>query len=85
MLGPKLREAAGLGNWQVVSLGPRESVSGKVVVLPDLSSVQGQALSEPTIIIAEALTGNEDIPVSKRVSRLMGSLCSHSKQCLMVY
>lgn len=68
-LGPKLREAAGLGLWQIVSVPSSESVTGKLVALPDLSSIQGRSMSEPTVIVAESLSGNEDIPVCCALGR----------------
>ncbi|KAL6770951.1 GWD2 [Auxenochlorella protothecoides x Auxenochlorella symbiontica] len=58
-LGPKLRGAASLGPWQVVSAAGAE---GEVLLLPNLDGVQGQTMPGATIILTERLTGNEDIP-----------------------
>lgn len=60
-LGPSLRAAADVGAWQVVSQGPG-AAAGKLISLPDLSSIQGKAPSAPVAILVEKLTGNEDIP-----------------------
>lgn len=38
--------------------------SGEVAVFKSLGEVQGKAFEEDTIIIAEDVGGNEDIPVS---------------------
>ena len=60
-LGPLLRDAAGVGAWQVVSQGL--PATGLVEVLADLEGLQGQVVPQPTVAIVELLTGNEDIPV----------------------
>lgn len=67
-LGPKLRGAASLGPWQVVSAAGAE---GEVLLLPNLDGVQGQTMPGATIILTERLTGNEDIPVR------VGAGCHH--------
>lgn len=36
--------------------------TGKVVLLPDLLGVQGVAFDQPTVVLAQALGGMEDIP-----------------------
>lgn len=60
-LGPALRAAAGVGAWQVVSQGSGVA-SGRLVSMPDLTDIQGKTMPEATVIVAERLTGNEDIP-----------------------
>ncbi|PSC73883.1 ABC transporter A family member 2 isoform B [Micractinium conductrix] len=60
-LDPALRSAAGVGSWQVVSQG-RGSAAGELVVMPDLAGIQGQRFDSPQVVVAEKLTGNEDIP-----------------------
>jgi alpha-glucan,water dikinase len=62
-LGPALRAAAGVGAWQVVSQAAAgRPAAGVVAVMPDLSSIQGTTLEAATVIVADRLTGNEDIP-----------------------
>ncbi|KAI8469305.1 MAG: hypothetical protein J3K34DRAFT_283926 [Monoraphidium minutum] len=60
-LEPRLRTAAGCSPWQVVSQ-PGLSLSGRVLPLPGLAEVQGAAFSTPTVVLAQALGGMEDIP-----------------------
>eukprot|EP00775_Hariotina_reticulata_P004810 gene4810-5058_t len=59
-LEPRLRTAAGASSWQVVS--QVASATGEVVVLPNLLGVQGVAFNQPTVVLAQALGGMEDIP-----------------------
>lgn len=59
-LEPKLRATAGLGHWQVVS---QAAARGEVVVVGELSEVQGKRFSRPTVLLAERVGGEEDIPV----------------------
>ena len=58
-LHPVLREAAHLGNWQIVSRG---SGTGRVEVVPSLRSVQGKDYAEPVVIVADSVAGDEEIP-----------------------
>ncbi len=58
-MDPILRKSAQLGNWQVVS--PGRGV-GKVEVVASLKSVQGKNLAHPTVIVADRITGEEEIP-----------------------
>ncbi|KAL4424419.1 hypothetical protein ABPG77_005662 [Micractinium sp. CCAP 211/92] len=60
-LDPMLRTSAGVGSWQVVSQGGA-GTAGQLAVMPDLAGIQGQRFAEPQVIVAEKLTGNEDIP-----------------------
>lgn len=60
-IGPSLRAAADVGAWQVVSQGPGVA-AGKLISMPDLSTIQGKPPAEPVAILVEKLTGNEDIP-----------------------
>jgi hypothetical protein len=61
-LDPMLRGAAGVGSWQVVSQG-RAEARGSLALMPDLAGIQGRRFAEPQVILADRLTGNEDIPV----------------------
>jgi alpha-glucan,water dikinase len=58
-LDPLLRKAAHMGNWQIVSRGHG---AGKVEVVDSLRAVQRAKYDGPTIIIADKVMGDEDIP-----------------------
>ncbi|KAM0856328.1 hypothetical protein ACQ4PT_049161 [Festuca glaucescens] len=56
---PVLRNVAHLGSWQVIS--PVE-VTGYVVVVDKLLSVQNKSYDKPTILMAKSVKGEEEIP-----------------------
>jgi alpha-glucan,water dikinase len=58
-LEPLLREHAGLGGWQVIS--PAHT-AGRVQVVASLHAVQGDTFSTPTVLITDAVAGDEEIP-----------------------
>ncbi len=58
-LDPILRKAAGLGGWQVISPA---GASGRVRVLDHLIDVQAERFAEPTVLVADVVSGNEEIP-----------------------
>jgi alpha-glucan, water dikinase len=58
-LTPLFRKRAGLGHWQVIS--PNEAV-GTARVVASLASIQTETFSETTILFADKITGNEEIP-----------------------
>lgn len=58
-LEPLLRERAGLGGWQVIS--PART-AGQVQVVDSLRAVQGDTFSMPTVLITDAVGGDEEIP-----------------------
>jgi alpha-glucan,water dikinase len=58
-LDPILRKAAGLGGWQVIS--PARA-AGRVRVVDRLAAVQAERFAEPTVLIADAVSGSEEIP-----------------------
>ncbi len=58
-IDPLLRGEAHLGNWQVISQG---QATGQVEVVSLLSSVQGKTFVQPTVIVADRVTGQEEIP-----------------------
>lgn len=58
-LDPIVRKGAGLGDWQVVSPGRG---AGHVEVVDELRSIQGGNFSRPTIIVADEVAGDEEIP-----------------------
>jgi alpha-glucan,water dikinase len=58
-LDARLRQAAGLGGWQVISPG---RASGRVRIVDRLIAVQGERFPETTVLVADAVGGNEEIP-----------------------
>ncbi|KAI5078481.1 hypothetical protein GOP47_0006152 [Adiantum capillus-veneris] len=58
-IDPALRAAANLGNWQVIS--PVDT-QGYVEVVTDLGDVQDKKYSRPTILVANRVKGEEEIP-----------------------
>ncbi|CAD5312348.1 unnamed protein product [Arabidopsis thaliana] len=58
-LDPVLRKTANLGSWQVIS--PVEVV-GYVIVVDELLTVQNKTYDRPTIIVANRVRGEEEIP-----------------------
>ncbi|KAL2957188.1 hypothetical protein AAZX31_18G130800 [Glycine max] len=58
-LDPVLRKTAHLGSWQVIS--PVETV-GYVEVVDELLTVQNKSYERPTILIANSVKGEEEIP-----------------------
>jgi alpha-glucan,water dikinase len=58
-LDPLLRKSAHMGNWQIVSRGHG---AGKVEVVDSLRAVERAKYDGPTIIIADKVMGDEDIP-----------------------
>jgi alpha-glucan,water dikinase len=59
-LHPVLRETAHLGNWQIISRG---GGSGRVHVVTSLKTIQSKVFAEPTVIIADSVGGEEEIPL----------------------
>jgi alpha-glucan, water dikinase len=58
-LQARLREAADLGDWQVVSPGHG---AGRIEVVDALESVQGMRFDRPVVVLADRLSGYEEIP-----------------------
>ncbi|WVZ52550.1 hypothetical protein U9M48_003598 [Paspalum notatum var. saurae] len=58
-LDPVLRNIAKLGSWQIIS--PIE-VIGYVIVVDELLTVQNKSYDKPTVLIAKAVKGEEEIP-----------------------
>ncbi|XP_019166630.1 PREDICTED: alpha-glucan water dikinase, chloroplastic-like [Ipomoea nil] len=58
-LDPILRQTANLGSWQIIS--PVEAV-GYIVVVDELLSVQNKTYDKPTILVANTVKGEEEIP-----------------------
>lgn len=59
---PSLRRAAGAGSWQVVSPAPADGATGVVRVVPGLAELQEATMPEPTLLIADVVTGEEEVP-----------------------
>lgn len=59
-LDPILRRDARLGDWQVISRGKG---TGEVKVVETLKSVQGKSFTRPVLLVADKITGDEEIPV----------------------
>jgi alpha-glucan,water dikinase len=58
-LDPILRQAARIGDWQVVSRGRG---SGRVEIVDTLRSIQGRRFDQPAIVVANQVQGDEEIP-----------------------
>ncbi|KAJ1275385.1 hypothetical protein BS78_05G131700 [Paspalum vaginatum] len=58
-LDPVLRNITKLGSWQIIS--PIE-VIGYVTVVDELLTVQNKSYDKPTVLIAKAVKGEEEIP-----------------------
>ncbi|MHB1425023.1 MAG: phosphohistidine-like domain-containing protein [Gemmataceae bacterium] len=54
-----LREQAGLGGWQIIS--PARG-GGKVRAIKRLLDVQSERFAEPTVLVADEVSGEEEIP-----------------------
>jgi alpha-glucan,water dikinase len=54
-----LRKSAHLGDWQIVSRG---CGTGRVELVDTLRTVQGRHFIEPTVIIADKVNGDEELP-----------------------
>jgi alpha-glucan, water dikinase len=58
-MGPLLRQAAGLGGWQVISPA---AAAGRLRVVGRLIDVQGERFAEPTVLVADHVGGDEEVP-----------------------
>jgi len=65
-LDPLLRKNARMGDWQVISPG---HAAGELEVFEALKSVEGKSFDRPVIIVAEKVTGYEEI--SKGVAAIL--------------
>ena len=61
---PIIRKNAKLGEWLIISRGNNNIITGKLIHVPKLHDVQFTKYSEPTIIISENVSGDEEIPVN---------------------
>eukprot|EP00200_Dunaliella_tertiolecta_P010550 CAMPEP_0202370036 /NCGR_PEP_ID=MMETSP1127-20130417/1744_1 /ASSEMBLY_ACC=CAM_ASM_000462 /TAXON_ID=3047 /ORGANISM="Dunaliella tertiolecta, Strain CCMP1320" /LENGTH=1145 /DNA_ID=CAMNT_0048965873 /DNA_START=13 /DNA_END=3450 /DNA_ORIENTATION=- len=80
-LQPMMREAAGVSSWQVVSQG-QGLLSGVLTPTASLADVQGKSYAEgpPTLLLAEHVGGNEDIPegIQAVITRSATDVLSHA-------
>lgn len=60
VLDPVIRNVANMGSWQIVS---NAACSGVVVSVNSLAEVQNVKYSQPTVIVADRVGGEEDVPV----------------------
>lgn len=58
-LDPILRKSAHMGVWQIVSRGRG---AGKLLVVDSLRTLQHARLDAPTVVVAEKVMGDEEIP-----------------------
>ncbi|PWU10999.1 MAG: hypothetical protein C5B50_24295 [Verrucomicrobia bacterium] len=58
---PLLRKAAKIGDWQIISRAV-DPVSGKVLAVGSLQEIQGKKFTEPTVVIAQRVLGDEEVP-----------------------
>jgi alpha-glucan,water dikinase len=58
-LTPLIRNRANLGNWQIVS---RNEAVGEIRVVSTLRAVQEERFDSPTLIVADKVSGDEEIP-----------------------
>lgn len=75
-LDPLLRKNARMGDWQVISPGHAE---GELEVVEALKSIEGKSFDRPVVVVAERVTGYEEIPkgVSAIVTPAVVDLLSH--------
>jgi alpha-glucan, water dikinase len=58
-LTPLIRKGADLGNWQIIS---RNEAVGEVRLVSTLRAVQEERFDGPTVIIADEVNGDEEVP-----------------------
>jgi alpha-glucan,water dikinase len=75
-LEPALHQRAGLGGWQIISPG---QARGKVRLVEQLRAIQDESFGEPMVIVADDVSGDEEIPagVGAVVTRESPDLVSH--------
>lgn len=65
-IDPFLRKAADLGNWKIISPAPasKKTLSGNFDFVKNLKDVQFKNYPKNTILLAEYVGGNEEVPVN---------------------
>ena len=61
---PIIRKKANLGDWLIISRGIKNRIIGKLIFVKKLHDVQFTKYSEPTIIISQNISGDEEIPIN---------------------
>ena len=61
---PIIRKKANLGDWLIISRGVKSQILGKMIFVKKLHEVQFTKYTEPTIIISENISGDEEIPIN---------------------
>lgn len=85
-LEPKLRSAAGLSAWQVISPAQGTAV-GRLETAQQLRDVQHSRYPQPTILLVDRVGGDEEIPEVGRILLTMVALygsveCKPSQKCV---
>lgn len=62
-LDPILRRSAHLGDWQVIS---PSAAFGRIEVVKSLQEIQGRRFDQPTVVMADAVRGDEEPPEGVR-------------------
>jgi alpha-glucan,water dikinase len=75
-LEPQLRHDAGLGGWQIISPG---EATGQLEAVQQLREVQSRTFERPTILLADEVAGDEEIPANVRgvITPAVPDLVSH--------
>jgi len=60
VLDPVIRATAELGAWQIIS--PITEITGRLAVVDELYPIQDEVFPEPTLLLARAVSGEEEIP-----------------------
>ncbi len=87
-LEPVLRKSAELGNWQVISSAP---AAGQVEVIETLKSVQARTFAAPVVIVAEKISGDEEIPqgvsgiITPDVTDILSHVAVRARNCRMLF
>lgn len=64
ILDTALRAALGLGAWRILSPGPASTpVVGVMVHTTSLAAVQHEKFEQPTLLIADRISGEEEVPL----------------------
>ena len=64
VLDTSLRTALGIGAWRVLSRSPASTpVVGTVVHTISLAAVQHRSFEQPTLLIADRVSGEEEVPL----------------------
>lgn len=76
-LEPALRKATDMGVWQIISPVP---AVGRVLPVDNLASVQSEEFTEPTVVLATKVGGDEEIPIGAVavITPSMVDVLSHS-------